>query len=98
MLRTSVDRAYYSIYYAAQALLVSRGIRAPRTHRGLVNVFGREVVNRGVLGKEFSTMLSRSLRGRTDSTYSPDAEITRERAQAAVEDARRFVAEVRSIL
>lgn len=96
--RTSVDRAYYSIHYAAQALLVSRGIKAPRTHRGLVNVFGREVVNRGVLGKEFSSMLSQSLRDRMDSTYSPEAEIMRADAEGVLEDARRFVAEVRSIL
>ena len=96
--RTSVDRAYYSIHYVAQALLVSRGIKAPRTHRGLVNVFGREVVNRGVLGEEFSSMLSQSLRDRMDSTYSPEAEIMRADAEGVLEDARRFVAEVRSIL
>ena len=43
-------------------------------------------------------MLSQSLRDRMDSTYSPEAEIMRADAEGVLEDARRFVAEVRSIL
>ena len=97
-LRTSAGRAYYSIHYGAIALLARRGIRPPRSHRGLVNVFGSEIVNQGAMGPEFSTMLSNALHSRAISTYAPDASIAETDAQATVDDARRFLAAVQSIL
>lgn len=97
-LRSAVDRAYYAIHYSAVALLSSQGIRPPRSHRGLVNVFGSEIVNRGILGDEFADMLSQGLRSRMMSTYSPGATITPDRAQETVRNAEQFVARSRSIL
>ena len=70
-LRTSADRAYCSIHYGAIALPARRGIRLPRAYRGLVNLFGREIVTQGVMGPEFSTILSNALHIRGLSTYAP---------------------------
>ena len=67
-LRTCIDRAYYSMHHAAIGLLTSRGIRPPRSHRGLVNLFGEEIVNRGLIDKEFGRILSSSLGRRMRST------------------------------
>ena len=97
-LRTAVDRAYYSIHNAAFALLSHLGIRPPRSHRGLVTLFGQEVINKGLIERDFGRMLTTSLRNRMDSTYSIDAEITYESAESAVSDARRFFTRVGSIL
>ncbi len=96
--RSSVDRAYYSIHYGAVALLTHQSIRPPGSHRGLVTLFGREIVNRGVMGKEFSDMLSAALRDRSLSTYSPEAEVTVDDAREVVANAKRFYATARSIL
>ena len=96
--RSSVDRAYYSIHYSAVALLSDKGIRPPRSHRGLLNVFGREVVSKGILGRKFSTMLSNALQGRMLSTYSLEAEVGPSDAESTVESAKKFLAATRSIL
>ena len=96
--RSSVDRAYYAIHYSAIALLCHYGVRPPRSHSGLVNVFGLEIVKAGVIEAEFGRMLNDALHGRSQSTYSADATITLDDAQSAVADAERFVSKIRTIL
>lgn len=97
-LRSAVDLSCYAIHNGVIALLCHQGIRPPRSHRGLVVLFGREIINKGVMGKEFSEMLNSTMDSRMDSTYSADAEITLEDAQSSVAAAELFLAEVRSIL
>ena len=96
--RSSVDRAYYSIHFGAVALLVSLGVEAPRSHRGLVNLFGREIVKTGVLGEEYGDIVSYALRERTISTYDAVAEISEAETEEVVNKARRFHAAIRSLL
>ena len=96
--RSAVDRAYYAIHYSAVALLCHSGVRPPRTHSGLVNIFGLELVNRGTVGPEFGRILGVALRSRVQSTYAADAIITLEDAQLAVSAAGRFLPEVDSII
>ena len=96
--RSCIDRAYYSIHQAAIALLSDRGIRPPKSHRGLVSVFGREIVNRGLMGAVFARILSDSLEKRMDSTYSANAQLTLGDAERSVQNAKRFLATVGSIL
>ena len=96
--RSAVDRAYYAIHYSAVALLCHSGVRPPRTHSGLVNVFGAELVNRGTIAPEFGRILGVVLRSRVQSTYTADAIITLEDAQVAVSAAARFLTEVDSII
>ena len=96
--RSAVDRAYYAIHYSAVALLCHSGVRPPRTHSGLVNVFGLELVSRGTIAPEFGRILGVALRRRAQSTYTADAFITLEDAQLAVSAAGRFLTEVDSII
>ena len=96
--RSSVDRAYYAIHYSAVALLCRHGVRPPRSHSGLVNVFGLEIVKAGVMEGEFGRMLNEALHSRSQSTYSADATITIDDARSAVADAERFVSKARSLL
>lgn len=96
--RSAVDRAYYAIHYSAAAILCHSGVRPPRTHSGLVNVFGRELVNRGMIAPEFGRILGRALRSRSQSTYDADAIITVDDARSTVSAAGRFLDEVDSII
>ena len=96
--RSAVDRAYYAIHYSAVALLCHSGVRPPRSHSGLVSVFGQEVVGRGTIEREFGRILNVAMQRRTASTYSADSVITFDDAQEAVADAARFLAEVSSII
>jgi uncharacterized protein (UPF0332 family) len=44
----AVSRAYYSMYFAAKALLLKKDITV-KTHKGLLSKFGLEFVNEGVV-------------------------------------------------
>jgi uncharacterized protein (UPF0332 family) len=69
---TAADRVYYSVYYAAWALLDSRGLPRPKTHRGLIAEFSRLFVKDGPLDTASGAVLSRleNLRLVADYTLS----------------------------
>ena len=97
-LRSSVDRAYYAIHHAAIAMLADQGIEPPKSHSGLINLFGSNIVKAGIADSETSRILSLSLRRRIVSTYSQGLDVSAEEAESAVRDARLFTSKVRSIL
>lgn len=97
-LRTAIDRAYYAMHHSAVALLCHLGIRPPRSHAGLINVFGQEVANKGVMPREFGRMLNLASIDRMAGTYSPYANITESLAQKNVDNARLFVDRVADAL
>ena len=96
--RTAIDRAYYAMHHSAVALLCHLGVRPPRSHAGLMSVFGQAVVNKGVMPREFGPMLRRANRSRMAGTYSPYANITESLAQTNVNNARLFVDRVADAL
>ena len=55
--RTSISRSYYSMYYAAQALLLSQDIDAS-THKGLIRLFSLHFVKTGQFSSELAKILS----------------------------------------
>jgi len=57
--RGSVSRAYYSMYHAAKALLLTKNI-SPKTHAGVLRMLGLEFVNKNLL--ESSTARHFSMR------------------------------------
>lgn len=97
-LRSAVDRAYYAMYHSAVALLCHLEVRPPRSHSGLLTLFGLEVVNKGVMEARFAQMLRRANRNRMAATYSGEADITEDMARANVENARSFVSKVQERL
>lgn len=96
--RTAIDRAYYAMHHSAVALLCHLGVRPPRSHAGLMSVFGQEVVNKGIMPREFGPMLRIANRARMEGTYSPYANITESLAQKNVNNARLFVDRVADAL
>ena len=77
MLRQSVSRAYYAMFYAVLALLAVRK-RESSKHSGVISLFDKDYVKSGIFPKEFSKWLHHAfnLRQRSDYTahYIPSAE------------------------
>lgn len=95
LLRSTVDRAYYAAHHAAIAILSHHGVRPPKSHRGLVSVFGSEIVNRGIVPSELGRTLAMLHRDRMHSNYEARAQVTEETADRTVTSTRRFVETVR---
>ena len=95
--RASISRSYYSMYYAAQALLLSQNIDTS-THKGLIRLFSLHFVKTGQFSPEWSNTLKAAYDLRQLSDYDADFTGTLAEAEMLLEKAKTFVAEVERIL
>lgn len=74
-----------------------KGIRA-KTHVGVVRMFGKEIVEKGIIDRKYGKFLSEAFDARIAGTYEVFAEPERDFAEEIVEKARMFVEKIREIL
>jgi uncharacterized protein (UPF0332 family) len=94
---SAINRAYYAIFYAANALLVSQGLSRSK-HSGVVAAFRQYFVKPGLIEAEYSRIYERAMDDRHISDYDVEAIIEPDRALTDVEDARCFVQRVEQYL
>ncbi|MCC6498866.1 MAG: HEPN domain-containing protein [Anaerolineales bacterium] len=85
-----VNRAYYSVFYAALALLVTEGVE-PTKHTGALSKFDELFVRQGVVSKEMSRILHHAFDMRQAGDYQKSRVITEEQAGEVINLAERFV-------
>jgi uncharacterized protein (UPF0332 family) len=96
-LNAAVNRAYYCMFYAAQALLGVRGIASPR-HSGTISLLDKEFVNAGAVSKEASQMLHRAFEQKTLADYKDFYTASREDAESLIADGQAFAKEIRRVI
>ena len=90
--------AYYAMFHAANALIVERGFKPPKTHRGLHQLFARATQTEPAL-VSLVALLGDSYSFKWDADYGPaNSTITIAEAQHAIADATRFIATIRADL
>jgi uncharacterized protein (UPF0332 family) len=92
-----LSRAYYAVFHAARALLVSLGLEV-KSHRAVLNQVSEHFVKTGRLEPELARLLARMQRDREDADYEMSAVFTDSMAEQAIGDAERFLAAVRTLL
>lgn len=93
----AANRAYYAMYHAARAGLLSAGESGIGKHGTIIGRFSLVLVKNGPLSPELGRAINNAQRIRACSDYeplSPDPDDVR----AMVADAREFVAAVRGII
>lgn len=90
-------RAYYAMFYAAEALLFERGLQF-RKHGSVHGAFGEQFVRSGAMDPRFHRWLLDAFDTRIQGDYGVDAVVTNEEAQVMIERATMFVAESRKVL
>ncbi|MDF0643792.1 MAG: HEPN domain-containing protein [Nitrospira sp.] len=85
----SVSRAYYAMFYTAQALLLSRDIRRSK-HSAVIAAFNEHFVKSGEVPAKLFALLRDGFEDRAESDYGL-AVITDEQAQAGIAAAHEFV-------
>ncbi len=93
----AVSRAYYAVYHATQALLLSEGEKAD-THKGVVTLFGLLFVKTGKFKKDLGKYLSNLKDDRESSDYEVFSYIDQETAESAVNEAEEFIRESKDYL
>jgi uncharacterized protein len=90
---SAVNRAYYAIFYAANAILVTKRL-SQRKHSGVINAFRQYFVKTGLIAPQYSDVYGRIMGNRHTSDYELESSITEEIARADLVDAIAFVAEI----
>ncbi|MCX7014084.1 MAG: HEPN domain-containing protein [Candidatus Sumerlaeota bacterium] len=92
-LQGTVNRAYYAMFYAVQALLAERGLSRSK-HASSIAAFDVEFVKTGMLNRSFSKQLHSVFRLRQNADYEDMVVVSEEQAKEAVAHAAAFVDEV----
>ncbi len=80
----AVSRAYYSMHYAARALLSTKNI-FPKTHKGVIARLGLEFVKEGIIEEYHLKAMSTAKESRERADYGTGYEFTEEEAEGIIE-------------
>lgn len=94
---STVNRAYYAIFYSANALLITKNL-ASRKHSGVISLFRKNFIKTNLISSEYSDIYGRVMGSRHESDYELDSAITPQIAQENLNDAKRFVLEMKQWL
>ena len=96
-LETAVARAYYGMFYLAQALLLEKDI-TPSSHKHTIVAFGREFSKEEVLPRRLHAYLSQGQVDRIDADYDALLRFTEDEARQKLEQLEEFLDLARAYL
>jgi uncharacterized protein (UPF0332 family) len=96
-LRSAANRCYYGVFHAASALAM-RDNQTFHKHSGVISYFHVAYVKTGRLPRDLGAVFRRTFDKRCDADYDDLVELRHEEVAELLEQARRFVAEVKSLL
>ena len=96
-LRVAVSRAYYAMFYAATAVLGSRGLWRSK-HQGIIAAFGEHLVKRGLVEPQYGRILHDAFEARLDGDYAPHPDLNEDSAAKLIEHAEAFLRRMEQVL
>jgi uncharacterized protein (UPF0332 family) len=96
-LADAAGKAYYAMFYAAQALLRTYGIEVVK-HSAVASMLGRHFAKTGRLDPKFHRMFLNARRVREVADYGLFEEVIESTANLTLEESRAFVSEVERLL
>ncbi len=94
--RDSISRAYYAAFLAARALLLFIG-EEPKTHSGLITLFGQKFVKNNKVEPKYAKIISDLLNARLNSDYKLITWYSHKDAEEYLEKAKEFVSKMEEI-
>lgn len=85
-----VNRAYYAIFYAALAILLTKGLGSSK-HAGVLSYFDREFVNTKEVDKKWSKVFHDAFDLRSMGDYAKLTKINNIQAERMLQNAKDFV-------
>lgn len=93
----AINRAYYAIFYAANALLATKKL-ARSKHTGVLSIFRQHFIKTKLLPSELSVIYGQVMDDRHEGDYEIMAATSKEDAEVDIDQARHFVEEVKAWL
>ncbi|OQX23755.1 MAG: hypothetical protein BWK80_24325 [Desulfobacteraceae bacterium IS3] len=97
LLRQTVNRSYYAMFYAVLALLATRKMETSK-HSGAIALFDKEFIKQGIFAKDFSRWLHKAFDLRQEADYKADYQVTKEISDITLENTVTFLKEVKTVL
>ncbi|MBI3753481.1 MAG: HEPN domain-containing protein [Deltaproteobacteria bacterium] len=94
---SAVSRAYYAMFYAAEALLLTKEMSFS-SHKAVLSAFGEQFVKTGIFTKDFSKTLTRAFEKRQIGDYEFTFTVTEEEANELLIEAEHFIVSVSQYL
>jgi len=91
----AVSRAYYAVLHAARAALLVQDV-VTESHTAVRRRFGKELVQQGLLEKEWAIILAHEQDERASADYDVELTFPQEVTAQRVEKSRRFLEWIRS--
>lgn len=95
--RSAVNRAYYSMFYSALALLENKGLKNSK-HAGVISYFDKEYIKTNIFPKELSKALHKAFELRQEADYSILVELEVNEVTEIVNQSKLFVKQVKAYI
>ena len=86
----SAGRSYYSMFYLAEALLMTKGLSFSK-HKSVISGFGKEFVKSGLLPRKLRDNLAEAFDLRQIGDYGTSGSVTKEKAEILIENTKEFI-------
>ena len=93
----AANRLYYALYYAASALLISKGIET-KTHSGLITQISMHLVKTGILSVDDGKLLKVMFELRHEGDYEDFIEVQREDIEEYTPRVRELVDKLKNLI
>ena len=93
---SAVNRIYYAMFYAVNALLITKGFSSSK-HAGILGIFNREIVNKGLIEKELGKFYSEMLDNRQEGDYKDFVKFEKEDVKVWLEKAEKFIDKIEKL-
>ena len=94
----AVSLSYYAMFLVAKALILKKGIKAPKTHAGLIQLFNLHYVKEDEFSYEKYKYLASTQAQRENADYDAIDEIDERIARKRIKQAEEFIAEAKKFL
>jgi uncharacterized protein (UPF0332 family) len=95
-LSSTVNRIYYAMFYAVNALLLSKNFSSSK-HSGVRALLNKEFINKGLLDKEMGKFYSKIFEERQEGDYKDFVKFNAEDVKKWLSNAENFIDEIEKL-
>ena len=89
-LDSTVNRIYYAMFYAVNALLITKGLYSSK-HSGVRSIFNREIVNEGLIEKQWGEFFTDMFDRRQKGDYKDFVEFEKQEVEEWLKKSEEFI-------
>lgn len=95
-LESTVNRIYYAMYYAVNALLIIKGLSSSK-HYGILSFFNKEFVNKGIVEKQLGEFYSDMFKRRQKGDYKDFVKFEKTDVEEWLKKAEEFINKIEEL-